>query len=154
MSIKDLFARNNLVIQKTSYTCGPATILNILHLKGDFSYNEEELAKLCKTDPKTGTSNKNLVAAAQKVKLKLVEEKQGATTKDIERNIDAGAFVVVCYIHAYSGEGHYAIVSEYDDRAFYFRDCSFGLFRLKKKYFRKFWHGTDGIQQWYVALSS
>lgn len=151
MNVKDIFTSNNLAIQQTSYTCGPASLLNVLLLKGDSSHTESELAKLCDCKPKVGTSNANLVKAAKAIGLEVVEAKDQAAIEDIERHIDNGECVIACYHYAYSGEGHYAVVTEYDDEALYFRDCTSGFFRLKKKYFDKFWYG-DESRRWLMAV--
>jgi len=131
-------------------------LLNALHLKGDFSHTEEELAKLCEAKPGIGTTEENLIKAARAVGLEVVEEKSKATVEDIERNIDNGAPVVICYTNAFSGNGHYTCVTEYDDRALYCRDPAFGFLRLSKEYLEKFWHGSmdasRGSNRWYMAL--
>jgi predicted double-glycine peptidase len=156
MNVKDLFSDNGLVIQQTSFTCGPVALLNALHLKGDFSRTEEELSKLCDAKAKFGTTEENLVKAARTVGLELVEEKSNATVEDIQRNIDNGAYVIICYTNAFSGNGHYTCVTEYDDRALYCRDPALGLLRLSKEYLPKFWHGSmdasRGSNRWYMAV--
>jgi predicted double-glycine peptidase len=156
MNVKDIFSDNHLAIQQTSFTCGPVALLNVLHLKGDFSRTEDELAKLCDAKVGIGTAEESLVKAAQAVGLELVEEKSNATVEDIQRNLDNGAYVIICYTNAFSGNGHYTCVTEYDDRALYCRDPAFGLFRLGKEYLGKFWHGSmdasAGSQQWYMAV--
>lgn len=153
MNIKDIFAQNALVIQKESYTCGPCSLLNVLALKGDLSHSELELAKRCNAKPGVGSSHEDMVRAAQETGLKVIEEKTHAAAEDIKRNIDAGAYVVVNFIDQYSGNGHYAVITEYDDRAFYLRDCTAGLFRLVEEYFVKCWRSGDGIPRWYMAVS-
>ena len=112
MNIKNIFSNEHLVIQELSYTCGPVALLNILHLKDDFTHNEKELAELCNAKTGIGTTNENLVKAAQKIGLELIEEKSNATVQDIQRNIDNGAYVIICYANAYSGNGHYTVVTE------------------------------------------
>lgn len=156
MGVKDIYSDQNLVIQATSYTCGPVALLNALHLKNDFSRSEEELAEICKAKPGIGTTNENLVNAARTVGLEVLEEKSGANVEDIERNIDNGAHVVICYANAFSGNGHYTLVTGHDDRALYCRDSTFGLFRFSKDYLKKFWHGqrdaSTGSDHWYMAI--
>jgi predicted double-glycine peptidase len=156
MDIKRIFSDQNLVIQETSYTCGPVALLNALHLRNDFSHTEKELAEICEAKPGIGTSNKNLVKAAKAIGLVVVEEKSNAGVEDIERNIDDGAYVVMCYANAYSGNGHYTLVTGYDDRAIYCRDSGFGLFRFSKEYLENFWHGqkdaSKGSNRWYMAI--
>lgn len=152
MNVKDIFAQNGILIQETSYTCGPSTLLNVLRLKGNDSHTEAELAKRCNTKPGIGTLEADLVRVAKEIGIEVIEEKEHAQIADIERNLDDGNYVIVCYMHAFAGEGHYAIITEYDDQAFYFRDPSLGMFRLKKKYFKEWWHDATGIQQWYAAV--
>jgi hypothetical protein len=156
MGVKSLLSDNHVAIQETTYTCGPVALLNVLHLKDDFSRTEEELAKICGAQPGVGTSNENLFKAAQEVGIKVIEVKSDATISDIERNIDNGAYVIICYANAFSGNGHYAVVTDYDKRAIYCRDSNFGLFRFRKEYLDKFWHGqrdaSIGSNRWYMAV--
>lgn len=128
-------------------------MLNILRLKGDDSYTEEELAKICHARPVKGTANADLVKAAKQVGLKLVEVKKNAAIADIERNLDAGAFVIINYFEAFSEGGHYSIVTDYDETALYIADCYDGFLRIEKKYFPKWWHNSDkSIRGWYMAI--
>lgn len=151
-TIKQIFADNNLAIQQLSYSCGPVSLLNILYQKGDFSHTEEELAELCDAKPGIGTANETLVKVAEDIGLEVAEVKQDANVSDIERNIDTGRFVIVNYFSAYSGNGHYSIISEYDDRSLYFRDCSRGFFVLDKDEFENFWYNQNKtIYGWYMA---
>ena len=156
MNISKIFSDNHLAIQQTSFTCGPTALLNALHLKGDFSRSEEELSKLCNAKEKFGTTEENLIKAAKAVGLELIEEKSNANVEDIQRNLDNGASVIICYTNAFSGNGHYTCVTEYDDRALYCLDPAFGFLRLSKEYLGKFWHGSmdasAGSQRWYMAV--
>lgn len=156
MNVKDIFSNNQVAIQQTSYTCGPTALLNVLHLKDDFSRSEEELAKICEAKPGVGTTNENLIKAARAVGLNVIEEKSGASVEDIERNLDNGAYVIICYANAFSGNGHYTLVTGYDDRAIYCRDSNFGLLRFSKEYLKDFWHGqrdaSTGSNRWYMAI--
>ena len=86
----------------------------------------------------------------------MVEEKSDAAIDDMERNIDEGAHVIICYANAFSGNGHYTLVTGYDDRAIYCLDSAFGLFRFSKEYLKNFWHGqkdaSKGSNRWYMAI--
>lgn len=152
MKVQDIISDNHVHLQELSYSCGPCSLLNILHLQGDFSRNEEDLAKLCGAKPGVGTSHEALLESAPKVGLEVVESKSGAAIEDLERNIDAGGYVVVNYMNVYSGEGHYGLVTDYDDKAVYLVDSSFGFIRIKKPYFLKYWYGSDKIERWYASL--
>jgi predicted double-glycine peptidase len=156
MDVLDIFSDNHLAIQQTSFTCGPVALLNVLHLKGDFSHTEDELAQICEATVGVGTTNENLVKAAKTIGLELVEEKSNAATEDIEHHLDNGAYVIICYTNAFSGNGHYTCVTAYDDRALYCRDPSLGFLRLSKEYLKELWHGSrdasTGSKQWYMAV--
>jgi predicted double-glycine peptidase len=152
MNIKDIFSDNHLVIQDTSYDCGPASLLNVLHLKKDLTHNEAELTALCGAHPRVGTSHEHMAKVAKKIGLEVVDEKQNASMRDIEKNIDAHAYVIVNYFEPFGRDGHYAVVTEYDDRAIYLRDSWFGLLRLDKEDFTRFWFSSDHIKGWYLAL--
>lgn len=152
MKIKEVFEKHSLMIQQTPFTCAPVSLLNILHNKNQNLYCEEDLAKLCMTTT-TGTVNQNLVNAAKEVGLEVIEELQGADIKDIEYHLNKKHFVIVNYIQAFSGEGHYAVVCESDESAIYLRDSSLGFVRIKKKDFVKFWYNHDKtIQGWLLAV--
>jgi hypothetical protein len=150
---KSLLAQNHINIQELAYSCGPVALLNILRMKENFSYSELELSEICKAKAGIGTSHKNLVIASKKIGLEVLEEKAGATLSDIERNLDAGAFVIINYYNAYSGNGHYTVATDYDEKAFYTRDSAFGLFRLRKEHLQKCWYDTHGeSSEWYMAV--
>ncbi|MEX2043670.1 MAG: cysteine peptidase family C39 domain-containing protein [Patescibacteria group bacterium] len=153
MKVKNIFKEHGLYIQKESYSCGPCSILNVLRLKGDFSRNEYELIKLCDAKPNRGTSRANMVKVANDVGLKVIEETEEASTKDLERNLGKGAYVIIAYWHAYDEVGHYGLITDYDDEAFYFADCDFGFIRIWKENLGKFWHNTDKTaHRWFMAV--
>lgn len=153
MSIKDIYQKANLHLQIEPYACGPASLLNVLRLKGDNRYNEADLIKLCNARPKIGTDNPDLVSAAGQVGLEVVEVAENASPKDIERQLDGGSWVIVNYYYAFTGGGHYAVIIEHDDQAFYFLDSDLGLLRLKKDEFAPNWHSKDGsVRGWFLAV--
>jgi hypothetical protein len=157
MNIKTIFSDNHLVIQEGQSNCGPAVLLNVLHLKDDFSHTEGELAQLCEAKVGYGTTPENLVKAAQRLGIEIVEEKSNAGLEDIKRNLDNGAYVIILSAATFSGNSHYTCITEYDDQALYCRDSAYGFLRLNIEYLGKLWHGVDhdaskGSQQWYVAV--
>jgi predicted double-glycine peptidase len=153
VNIRNIYKDNNLAIQSTSYTCGPASLLNVLNLKGEHQITEKYLTRVCGSTPQTGTSNEGLVNGARKASLEVIEVKDDADLGDIERNLDNGNFIIVNYLNAFSGNGHYSLVSEIDDEALYLKDCALGLLRLRKDLFEKHWHNGDkSIYRWYIAL--
>ena len=153
MAVKDVLDQQKVVIQQLSYSCGPCSLLNILYLKGDFSYDEQALAEKCSAQPEVGISNKTLLQVAEEVGLKVIETKENGKIADLERNLDAGNYLIINYYNAFSDNGHYAAVIEHDQDAFYLRDSSFGLFRLSKANLEKNWYNSDKtIFGWYAAV--
>lgn len=153
MKIKQIYSDNNLAIQQKPYTCGPVSLLNVLHLKGDFSRTEDELAELCDAKPGIGTSNDAMIKVAKQINLDVIEVKQDASIENLERNIDQGLSVIICYNHAYAGEGHYGLITEYDEKVFYFRDCSYGFIRIWKEDLQKFWYNQDKtVYGWFMSI--
>lgn len=153
MKVKDIYAKHGLLIQQKPFTCGPSTLQNVLKVKGIESYSEDDLTEMCEAKPGIGTANTMMVKVAKKAGLHVIETKAGAKLTDIEKHIDAGDYVIVCYLNAFSGNGHYGFITEHDDLAYYLRDCDHGLFRLEKKEFDKFWYGQEeGSERWFMAI--
>ena len=139
-------------IQTTDFTCAPMCLLNILRMKGDPSYTEQELEEMCGVT-EVGTDNSVLLKVAERIGLQVVEEKQDTTIADIERQIDSGAFVIVNYYLTSRGFGHFSVVVGYDDEALYFADSYVGHLRIEKEHFMPLWHDTEKtILRWFVAL--
>ena len=168
LSIKQIYEDNGLHLQQTGWTCGPAALLNVLAMhhqrlaahgttKGVVSptprITEEDLAEICETDPVSGTDNDMMVSAARAAGLEVVSVTTGATPEDIDRYLAIGHYVIINFRHAFDGDGHFAVVAESDDAAFYLRDSSLGLLRLKKRDLVEHWHNSDGtISGWLLAL--
>ena len=153
MSIRQIYEDSDLHLQQTTYTCGPCALLNVLLMKGDTTFTEDELASICEAVPITGTDNKMMVSAARMVGLEVVAVTTGASPADIDRHLAAGQYVIVNYRLAFNGKGHFAMVAESDDKAFYLRDSSLGLLRLKRADLVKHWYNNDGsIKGWLLAL--
>ncbi|MHC4873511.1 MAG: cysteine peptidase family C39 domain-containing protein [Planctomycetota bacterium] len=153
MKITDIFNENKLAIQQTGFSCGPCSILNILNMKGKAGLSEAELIDICKAEDGKGTSHENILNAVNKAGLEVVDAGIDGKIADIERHIDAGYSVIINYYHLYLEVGHYAVAVEYDDKALYFLDSEFGLFRLEKEPFAKNWHNTDkSVYGWYAAI--
>lgn len=154
MKLTRLYKDNNHAFQQAGYTCGPVTLLNILRQKGDNTHTEEDIAQTCHAVQGQGTTNDNLIKAAESFRLKIVETKADARAEDIERHVDQGNYVVVNYFYAFSGEGHYAEIADYDERAFYLIDPTAGYMRIRKEYFVNYWYNHDKtIAKWFLAVA-
>lgn len=153
LKISEIFEKYNLHIQETDFSCGPCSIINVLKQLGEINYTEHDLIKLCDAYSGKGTDNNDIIDVIRKTGLRVIESNADATLSDIEKSIDLQYYVIVNYFHAYLGTGHYAVITEYDNKAFYFIDSESGFFRLDKKTFKKWWHNTDKtVYRWYVAI--
>ena len=143
----------HIYIQELPYSCGPCAILNVLRLKGETSESEESLTRICEAKLGVGTSNEAMVVACSQVGLEVVETEEGASLDDIRRHLDQGACVIINYLNAFSGNGHYTSIVDYDKRAFYMVDSAFGALRFSNENLSKYWHNGDKtILRWYVAV--
>ena len=154
ISVKEIYKKYNLHIQELPYSCGAVSLLNILHLKGSFDHTEESLVELCNARPGVGTDQPDLVTAVQALELlEVVEEKYGANLDDIRRHVDAGYYVIVNYSAGFSDSGHFAVVIEYDENAFYLFDSSYGFLRLENNGLESRWYNSDKtIKKWLLAI--
>lgn len=140
-------------MQKEDYTCGPVTLLNVLVAKGRTDHDEPELSRLCQAKPDTGTTNADMVKVAKELGLEILETGASADIDCLETYLDKGAHVIICYI-SLSGGGHYSIIKEYDDKAFYLLDCSYGLIRIEKPTLLKRWRNRhEAAERWFMAIA-
>jgi predicted double-glycine peptidase len=153
--LHEFFPIHKVYIQDLDYSCGPCAILNILNLKNSaVHYGEEEICRLCHTDRQNGTTPEKMEKGLRAVGLKIEESKSGASIGDIRRHLDQGHFVIVNYMHLYAGEGHYGVVTGYDDYALYLVDSSLGLIRLDNHDFEKAWHDSEASRERYLLAVS
>jgi len=96
--------------------------------------------KICEATPENGCEIKDIVFALKQFDLEIVEEKMYSEIGNIEKHLANNCLVLVNYFHSYFGCHHYSVIVEQDEKSFYFEDSSFGLFRLGKDEFAKFWH--------------
>jgi hypothetical protein len=82
-----------------------------------------------------------------------VESEYNASLDDIRRHLDRGAYVIVNYLNAFSGNGHYAAIVNYDEMAFYLADSSLGALRLSNEHLLNHWHSGDrATLRWYLSV--
>ena len=155
-NIKSSYAKAILHIQQTSYSCGPCSLLNALSAKGVYGFTEDELIRVCDAREGVGTGNDRLAEAAGEVGLEVVAAGAGNTLADLGGHLEAACLVIVNYIDAFDGAGHYAVVVEADEEALYLRDSSLGLLRVKRAHFPDWWRSesdeTGGGEGWLLAV--
>jgi predicted double-glycine peptidase len=121
------------VIASNSYSCGPAATQAVLMFYGIWGH-QDEYAKELGTTPDAGTNPGAIVAFLKKKGLD-AELKQDLSLDDLRRYVDDGVPVIIDFqawhdwtaTHDYTAEwedGHYGVLTGYDDHAFYIEDPS------------------------------
>lgn len=159
--VKEIYNKVGLHLQQTSYTCGPASLINALALTGLPARDEKEVAELCQAKAGVGTKQDQLVQVAKEIGLTVNSYGADHKISDLERLLDQGCLVIINYISPPSGIGHYGVVVEHDtdvskDReAFFLFDPASGLFRIGKDHLAKHWFNDEKtIAGWLLALES
>ncbi|MEL7670704.1 cysteine peptidase family C39 domain-containing protein [Methanobacterium sp.] len=119
-----------IIMQSTSYNCGPAALATVLNNLG-INATEQELASLAGTD-KSGTTMYGLVHAAQSKGLKV---RGMRLSQDKLKKND----IVVLNI---DGVTHYSIVKEVTNESVKLMDPSLGNIKMSKEEFNKFYSGN------------
>ncbi len=115
--------------------CGPASLKMVLDYYG-VEKSEEELAKLCNTDPKLGTSAEQIKQVAENLGF-TVEINNNSTLNDIEQWIDKKVPVIVNwftrgrvdYSESEVPDGHLSVVVGLDEENIYLQDPEIGKLR-------------------------
>jgi predicted double-glycine peptidase len=137
--------------------CGPASLKMVLAYYG-VDKTEEELAKLCGTNLKLGTSDESIKHAAESLGFK-VEIKNNSTFDDIRSWLDKKVPVIVNwftrgridYPDSEVPDGHLSVVVGLDDEYIYLQDPEIGnLRKITRDDFMKVWFDFTGeyINSW------
>lgn len=151
------------VLQKTDYTCGPASLLACAeYFMPDMPLTEEEVSALAGTTD-DGTPPEGLHEAATALGLDS-EVREGMTVQDLEDLLGQGALVIVA-LQAWANDdgslppegydnrwmdGHYVVCTGVDGDRLYFEDPSVEVARatLSPDELNRRWHDVDsGIQR-------
>ena len=133
--------------------CGPTSLLNILRLKGDDRFDEDELAKRCGVKEGVGCEPEDLIRVAEDIGLEVAEAKYESSLDDLRRHIDGGRYVLINYTPTTYSRGHYSVVVEYDEKSVYIWDCGYGLFTLSNESFEKCWHNSKKTTfRWLMSI--
>lgn len=150
---KELFYREGFFLQEEVYSCGPTTLQNLQVFFGLPVTPVQELIRLAKTTTHSGTEHTGIVEALTTLGIKTKDEKRDATREDLERALDRDCVCIVNYFNTFNRVGHFSLMIDHDDDAFYLIDSSLGFLRLRKKYFEQNWHNSDGsLSRWFVAV--
>jgi predicted double-glycine peptidase len=122
--------KSEIVMQSTSYNCGPAALATVLQEMG-IKCNESELAKMAGTDD-TGTTMYGLMKAAIK---------KGLNARGMRiqaENLDSNNIVFLNI----DGKYHYSVISQINENTIILSDPALGKIELTKNYFFKIYSGN------------
>jgi ABC-type bacteriocin/lantibiotic exporter with double-glycine peptidase domain len=145
--------------QETLYAgmCGPASLKMVLAYYG-VDQSEDELAKLCETNPELGTSDERIKYAAEGLGF-TVEIHNKSSFKDIQAWLDKKVPILVNwftrgrtdYSESEVPDGHLSVVVGLDDTYIYLQDPEIGKLRkIEKDDFMRVWFDFTGeyINSW------
>ncbi len=150
------------VMQKTDYTCGPASLRAVLSYFG-ISAGEMAIAGKAHTTSDAGTSHAGMVAAARAYGMR-TESMYDSGVTDIEMHIDRGMPVIVNFILSEDEEtgapeeqglryGHYSVVTGYDGSSLFIMDVDIGMERvIGKSDFESVWFSERYGRRWLLVL--
>jgi len=133
--------------------CGPASLKMVLEFYG-VEHTEEELAKLCETDPDLGTSDEGIKKTAESLGF-TVEIKNNSTFEDIRAWLNEEVPVIVNwftrgridYPESDVPDGHLSVVVGLDDKYIYLQDPEIGKLReIARDDFFGVWFDFTGEQ--------
>lgn len=146
-----------VVYQSHNYDCGAAALRAVCQFWGVGPDQEDKFIKACDTDPKFGTSPKDIIKVARILGLK-AEGRERLSIDMLKQIIDSGK-PVICAIQAWEydpddeGEeyedndaGHYVVAIGYDDHNIFFQDPSIQNNRRGHIPYDEFiqrWHDTE-----------
>ena len=122
--------KSEIVMQSTSYNCGPAALATVLQKMG-IKCNENELAQMAGTDD-TGTTMYGLMKAAIK---------KGLNARGMRihaENLDSDNIVFLNI----DGKCHYSVINQINENTVILSDPALGKIELTKNYFFKIYSGN------------
>lgn len=144
------------VRQSKNYTCGASALQALLYYYG-FSYREDQLEKLLKSNKNSGTSPIDIVSLCKKLGLNVIE-KHNMTIDDIRHYLMNQIPILVSFqawglsnqYDTYEN-GHYSIIIGIIGDKIIFEDPSIiGKGYIKIKEFMKRWHDYDKYDHQYL----
>lgn len=152
-TIKDLFYEEGFFLQEAVYSCGPTSIQNLQVFFGIPVTPIEEMIRLTGTSIKQGTEHTGITDALNSLDISFTDEKSDSTIEDLENAMDRRCVCIINYFNAFNKVGHFSLMLDYDEDAFYLIDSSLGFLRLKKDSFEKNWHNSDKtLHRWFVSI--
>lgn len=121
---------SEIVMQSTSYNCGPAALATVLQGMG-ISCSEYELAQIAGTD-ETGTTMYGLMRAAIKKGL----DARGMRVK--LDNLDSNNIVFLNI----DGKFHYSVIGQINENTVILADPALGKIEITKNYFDRIYSGN------------
>lgn len=152
-TIKELFYEEGFFLQEAVYSCGPTTIQNLQVYFGIEVTPIDEILKLTETSTQSGTETTGITNALTSLGIVCSKEHRDSTLEDLENALDQRCVCIVNYFNAFNEVGHFALMVDHDEKAYFLIDSSLGFLRLKKKHFEKNWHNSDKtLHKWFTSI--
>ncbi len=121
---------SQIVMQSTSYNCGPAALATVLQGMG-ISCTEYELAQIAGTD-ETGTTMYGLMKAAIK---------KGLDARGMRIKLDNLTSNNIVFLNI-DGKFHYSVIGQINENTVILADPALGKIELAKSYFARIYSGN------------
>jgi predicted double-glycine peptidase len=136
-------------LQDTDWTCGDAAMEAVLDYLG-IEVSEAEMVRVLRSDPKEGTSAKNLAALAKQLGLS-VEERFGTTLDDVQHALERNAPVLAAVTE--EGIGHWVVICGVADSVT-IMDPTRGIASIPLAQWDAAWHdSSEGLAYDHYALA-
>jgi uncharacterized protein len=122
--------KRKIVMQSTSYNCGPAALATVMNYVG-IGCTEHDLALLAGTD-ETGTTMYGLMQAARK---------RGLNARGVRKNADNLRISDIVFLNM-DGKTHYSVIHHLGEKSVILADPSLGEIELKTDEFLKIYSGN------------
>ncbi len=122
--------KHKIVMQSTSYNCGPAALATVMNYMG-IQCNEQDLAQLAGTD-ETGTTMYGLMQAARK---------RGLNARGVRKKAENLRVSDIVFLNM-GGKTHYSVIHHLGSKTVILADPSLGEIELKKEEFLKIYSGN------------
>lgn len=129
-TVDDFLSEDEIVMQSTSYNCGPAALATVLNTLG-INCSEHEIAKMAGTD-ETGTTMYGLMKAAIK---------KGLNARGMRINMEKLGSKNIVFLNI-DGKCHYSVINQITDFSVILSDPALGKIEITKKYFLKIYTGN------------
>lgn len=139
--------------QEQDHWCAPACLQMIFKFYGQ-DISQQELAEKLHTNEEMGTDNADIARVVKELSL-VATVQTNAAWEDIQKYVDQDVPVIVNFIEASEGGGHFAVVVAINEGELLVHDPWNGeSFHIEKNEFISRWKsGFENYTRWLLAVS-